>query len=121
MKELQAQHYISLIKDELRIGQQEKHITGTLNYKDDNSYITISLDKVKELVHKYAGTGEMKFSNKTGNWTKTEKITTDEIIGVYIKKDSEGNIIDKYATKSFVVKYSKKGYHIVPAGNEMRD
>lgn len=117
----QVKHYISLIKDELRIGQQEKHIIGTLNYKDGKSYITISLDKVKELVHKYAGTGEMKFSNNTGNWTKTEKITTDEIIGVYIKKDSEGNVIDKYATKSFVVKYSKKGYHIVPAGNEMRD
>ena len=108
--------FITPVKDILHIGRQEKHIPGKLNYKEGNSYITISIKEVKELINKYATHGEKSF-DKNGKWKKTELIHTNKNIGIYINKNYKTNC----ETNSFTIKYSSKGVHIVPANNFKED
>lgn len=93
----------------IEIGKQGKHILGHNNYIEGRSYLTISLEEAQELINKYAGTGEIKFTLK-GEWDKKETITIDKEIGVNV------SMLDGLETKtnSFKIHYSKKGTHIVP-------
>jgi hypothetical protein len=96
---------------------QDKHVVGTNSYKNLSetrayapSYLTISPDKISELVAKYAGKG-VNLYDSHGNWTHTELIVTnDENIGVVVNnlngKTQETNV--------FKIHYSQKGVHIVP-------
>ena len=96
---------------------QDKHVVGTNSYKNLSetrayapSYLTISPDKIPELVAKYAGKG-VNLYDSHGNWTHTELIVTnDENIGVVVNnlngKTQEANV--------FKIHYSQKGVHIVP-------
>lgn len=108
----QANEYIKNVPKKLLEGQQGKHIKGHNNYKDGNSIVTLSNKEIEELYERYAGKGEKRF-DKNGCWIKTEKIKTDKVIGEYINK----NRGTKITTNSFTIKYSKNGYHIVPANN----
>ncbi len=90
-------------------GKQEKHIKGTNNYIEGRSYLTISLDEAQDLVNKYAGSGEFKFS-KNGNFSKKEIIKTDKYIGYSVNHITG----QETKTKDFKIHYSKKGVHIVP-------
>lgn len=118
-----TRNYIKSVKQskELDIGQQNKHIVNTNEYKQkaDNlnkngqygpSYLTIDDDKIKELINNYSGTGEIKF-NKNGIWNKKETIiSSDELVGKAIN-NINGNSVD---TTVFKIHYGKKGVHIVP-------
>lgn len=74
------------------------------------SYITISDDKVIELVRKYSGKGKIKY-NRKGEWTSQEIIVTNkEIIGVVVD-NRNGNSSE---TSVFKIHYAKDGVHIVP-------
>lgn len=96
---------------------QNKHVVGTNSYKNLSetkayapSYLTISPNKISELVAKYAGKG-VNLYDSHGNWTHTELIVTnDENIGVVVNnlngKTQETNV--------FKIHYSQKGVHIVP-------
>lgn len=74
------------------------------------SYITISDDKVIELVRKYSGKGKIKY-NRKGEWTSQEIIVTNkEIIGVVVD-NRNGNSSE---TSVFKIHYAKDGVRIVP-------
>lgn len=105
----------------IKVGQQNKHIPGTHEYKQyqkqyDNkgqsgpSYLTVSQDELDQLIKQYAGTGEIKFTSK-GEWDKKETIVTnDRIIGVAVN-----NLTGETAeTSVFRIHYAKDGVHIVP-------
>ncbi len=93
----------------LHMGRQGKHIKGHSNYIPGRSYITISPEEVQELINKYAGTGEIRFTKK-GEWDKKEIIISDKIIGVVVNKNTGEEVL----TTGFKIHYSKKGVHIVP-------
>lgn len=95
-------------------GKQGKHIKGHNNYIDGKSYLTISCDEIRELVERYAGTGEQD-KDKFGTPTNTEKVMSDRIIGYAVSENSE------VETKMFKIHYSKKGYHIVPRKEDNND
>lgn len=105
----------------IKVGQQNKHIPDTHEYKQyqkqyENkgqvgpSYLTVTHDELDQLVKQYAGTGEIKFTNK-GEWDKKETIVTnDRIIGVAVN-----NLTGETAeTSVFRIHYAKDGIHIVP-------
>lgn len=74
------------------------------------SYITVSDDKILELVKKYSGKGKIKY-NRRGEWTSQETIlTNDEIVGVVVD-NRNGNSAE---TSVFKIHYAKDGIHIVP-------
>lgn len=103
-------------------GQQNKHISGTNEYKQYNasyigngqfgpSRITIDEDNIKALVSKYAGNGLLK-RDKNGKWLGYEIITINDMdVGVAVN-----NITGEEAiTSVFKIKWSKgNGYHIYP-------
>lgn len=105
--DLKTRYYIKT-KAKLTVnqGKQGKHILGHNNYQG-GSYVFNTVD-IQDLVNKYAGTGELKFSNN--KWNNIEFIEHTENIGVYISLDKT----EQYETKRFSIHYSKKGTHIVP-------
>lgn len=90
-------------------GKQGKHIKGSNNYIEGNSYLTVSEAEAQELVNKYAGTGDIKRDRK-GRWTNKEFITADKNMGVVVDRESGEEI----TTSRFSIHYSKNGVHIVP-------
>ena len=105
------------INKTLHKGNQDKHIEGTNNYKQEieagrsPSILTVDPEK---LFAEYAGHGKLHF-DKRGKWTKKERVferaSHSSVIGLYVNK--------KYGvtepTCVFSIHYSSKGYHIVPA------
>lgn len=89
-------------------GRQGKHIKGSSNYIDGNSYLLNGIN-LQELVNKYAGTGEIRRIKNTGKWINKQ---------FFMHTDYVGYVLDngKYVkTKYFSIEYSKqKGVHIVP-------
>lgn len=90
-------------------GAQGKHFKDHHNYIEGRSYLTITPEEVQGLVNKYAGTGEINFTNK-GDWRKTEVIEVEKIIGVSVNNLTG----EEFKTNMFKIHYSKKGVHIVP-------
>lgn len=101
--------------------RQEIHRVGTDMYKVRKqvlsnrgefgpSYITVSDDKILELVKKYSGKGKIKY-NRKGEWTSQEVIVTnEEIIGIVVD-NRNGNSAE---TSVFKIHYAEEGIHIVP-------
>ena len=89
-------------------GRQGKHILGHNNYTESRSYLDSNIN-VQAIVDKYAGTGKI-LRDRKGKFTRKEKITAQEVIGVV--KDLNG---EEKPTKSFLIHYAKSGVHIVPA------
>lgn len=85
-------------------GNQGKHVIGHNNYIPGKSIITVSNDKLLELIKKYTGTGKAHTAYK-------ETIDFGEIIGTYVDQIT-GKV---YSTTRGTVHYSKGGLHIVPA------
>ncbi|GIO34356.1 MULTISPECIES: phage minor capsid protein [Paenibacillus] len=93
----------------LHMGHQGKHIKGHNNYIEGKSYLTISADEAQELVNRYAGTGEIRLTQR-GEWNNKEIIVTDEQFGVYIDQNTSEELVPD----GFTIHYGKKGTHIVP-------
>lgn len=89
-------------------GRQGKHIKGHNNY-EGKSYLLDGVDP-QELVNRYAGTGEFKFSASSMKWTEKEFIVSEDNIGVSIDPETGKETITNY----FSISYAKKGTHIVP-------
>lgn len=105
---------------EIKEKKQSQHFINSKTYIKNKSYFNekySNIDKIKELVNKYAGTGWIPDTQNDKLNTSKERITTNEKIGTYIATDENGKIILKQETNSFIIHYSKKGVHIVPAPN----
>lgn len=97
----------------IEVGKQGKHIKGHNNYIQGRSYLLVSMEEAQKLVNKYAGTGIL-IRDSNGNWSNKEIVKTDKDIGVYININTGIEAI----TDRFIIHYSKKGVHIVPAKKE---
>ncbi|WP_154520039.1 polymorphic toxin type 50 domain-containing protein [Velocimicrobium porci] len=84
------------------------------NYTKGRSYLSISLQKVQELVNKYAGTGELKRDNK-GNWSNKEFVVTDKIVGVCIDPITG----KERPTTRFSIHYFKRGGKLMLSEKEL--
>lgn len=98
---------------EILEGKQGKHILRHNNYTEGRSYLTISLEEAQELVNRYAGTGDIRFTRK-GEWDKKEIIKFNKMIGININQDTG----EQTPTSSFKIHYSDNGTHIVPTIKE---
>ena len=105
----------------LEIGQQNKHIPGTNEYKQYHesfikkgqygpSRVSLGPDELQELVNEYASKGELRLTNGE-KWNHREIIhSNDKIVGTVVN-----NITGAEAeTTIFKIHYGKKGTHIVP-------
>jgi len=117
IKEVKKQ--ISELPKNIRIGQQNKHIAGTHEYKQyvksqkakgeyGPSRLNGDIEFAQELVNKYSGTGIIIIKN--GKWLNYEKIESDDIIGIAVNNLTG----EEEETKKFKIHYSKYGVHIVP-------
>lgn len=118
-REKQKQQKIAKIREliksdstpkKLNTGSQNKHIPDSKGYIKGRSYLYGNVETAQNLVDRYTGTGELKFTKSTGEWNHKEIVTVDEDIGVAITKETGEGM----PTNRFVIHYSKKGTHIVP-------
>jgi hypothetical protein len=118
-----ARNYIKSDKQpkEIDVGNQDKHIIGTNNYKQKAnnfknrgqygpSYLNISNRKIQEFIKRYSGQGYIKL-NKNGEWDDTETIlNNNEVVGMAVN-----NLTGKEVeTTVFKIHYGDKGAHMVP-------
>ena len=98
-------------KKTLNSGNQKKHllIDGEPP-SDGRSYIYGDLKTAQDLIDKYHGTGEVKFTSK-GDWSKKEFVETQNDIGVHVNQNTK----EQAPTNRFSIHYGKRGTHIVPA------
>lgn len=104
----------------VNIGQQRKHIEGTHEYKTylearlqkgktPQDKLTISEDKVQEIVRKHHSTGTVIISGKSPeNMKFVEYVTLDIEVG---KCYCDGQY---YGSNRIAIHYSKRGEHIFP-------
>ena len=94
----------------LNIGQQNKHIIGTNEYKialqngQTKSVMYGDIFNIQTLLNNYAGTGEVVGKNN-------ERVEFEKIIGKYIDPNAGAEI----ETTIGIIHYGKRGAHIVPA------
>lgn len=104
----------------IREKKQSQHFVNSKEYIEDKSYFNekySNIDKIKELVDKYAGTGWIPDTKENRLNKSKERITTNERIGTYIRKLENGKKVFIQETNTFIIHYSKNGVHIVPAPN----
>ena len=89
--------------------KQGRHNRNSSDYISGRSYLFDSVD-VQELINKYYGTGEPKFT-KSGKWKNKEIIVTEFAVGKIVNPDTGEEDI----TNTFTIHYSRTGTHIVPA------
>ena len=97
----------------INVGQRNKHIVGTNEYKTANQVVKKSplSDGVdpQMLVNEYAGTDLAANKVPLGAPGSVERIVTKRIIGTYYE---DGNLIGP--TSNFTIRYAKDGVHIIP-------
>lgn len=127
--ELKNEENRGILKEKIRsdefplkvnIGQQRKHIEGTHEYKTylearlqkgktPQDKLTISEDKVQEIVRKHHSTGTVIISEKSPeNMKFVEYVTLDIEVG---KCYCDGQY---YGSNRIAIHYSKRGEHIFP-------
>lgn len=94
----------------LNIGHQNKHILGQRGYIPGRSYIFGNAQTAQELIDRYHGTGEIRFSDK-GDWIKKEFVQMDYDIGMRVNPKTG----EETPTNTFAIHYGKNGTHVVPA------
>ena len=110
---------ISELPKNIRVGQQNKHIAGTNEYKQyvkiqkikgeyGPSRLNGGIEFAQELVNKYSGTGDPRM--KCGRWLNYEFVEANENIGIVV---NNLNGIER-ETNRFKIHYNKNGTHIVP-------
>ena len=100
----------SVVRKQVNVGNQNKHIRTSHAYTPDRSYIFGDIDTAQSLVDTYHGTGEIKRNARSGEWSNREVITADRDIGVSVDPDSGS----EQTTNRFTIHYGKRGTHIVP-------
>lgn len=101
-------------------GQQRKHIEGTNEYKTylserlqkgkpPQDKLTISEDKVQEIIEKYHSTGTVVISGKSPENTKFVEYVTVDVEAGQCYHDGQ-----YYGSNRIAIHYSKRGEHIFP-------
>ena len=85
-------------------GKQGKHIIGHNNYIEGRSIFYGTVDDAQKLVDKFAGTGQWLGNDR-------ERIDFGKIIGEYVDPNTKKGL----KTTMGLIRYSKKGTHIVPS------
>lgn len=88
----------------ININKQNKHVRGTNNFDPNRSELTISIDKLKDLVDKYITEGERINDIKI-------RINFHEIIGIYRNPYENSEAETSYG----ILHKSKTGWHVVPS------
>ena len=91
--------------------KQLQHILGEKQYKEGNSYFNLPKDEVYELLKEKKGTGRL---FKDNNDEYKEVIVNDKVIGHFIHKNKENEIVEDIETDTFIILYSNKGIHAYP-------
>ena len=101
----------------LRIDKQKTHFKDFKDYSPTNSYLTISIEEIQQLINKYSGTGELQYKSD-GVFLNKEIIECDKIIGYHYSLEDN----KFYPTNRFYIHYSKSkgGTHIVPTISRRR-
>lgn len=94
-----------LIKDEINVNKQARHVEGTRNGR---SFIYGDLEDSKLLYEKLKTTGAAVLDSN-GNWTKKERVQNDSPVGKYVNLAGEVS-----ETNNATIVYSKTGSHIFP-------
>lgn len=94
----------------IRPQKQNTHRKGTAQYKEGNSYVTVSDSVLQNEVDRKATTGTI---YTVGNHIR-EVVKCDQEIGVNVDKEKN----TKESTNRMTIHYSKKGTHCVPAHKE---
>lgn len=104
-------------KEDIRTGKisrrinpqkQARHMAGDKGYIEGRSVITVPMERLQELVDRYAGTGKVTVTGKELNKV-TETVDFHELIGYTV------NIMkEKHDTTFVKLHYSKTGLHVVP-------
>lgn len=102
--------------------KQAKHIAGSRQHEQyvanlkrkgseykEPSGITATLEEVRDLVSKHAGTGLAR-ATRAGNWNKREVCDAGRVIGYVIGDNGE-----RIPTTRFTIHYADGDVHIVPA------
>ena len=97
------------VKDEINDNKQLPHCSETRDKSSTRSYIYGDLQRAKQLYNQYRGTGKP-VSDSKGNIQIKERITCDEVIGVYFDIKT-GQFME---TKGLMIIYSKTGSHLFP-------
>lgn len=89
-------------------GRQNKHIKGTneKNQSPEKSIITIDLEKIPEIVNKYAGTGQIMDAKNDGQQKESVELPFE--VGMSFE---DGKWVK---TNRIIIHYLKDGVHIVP-------
>lgn len=98
------------VPKQINVGNQNKHIRTSHSYSSDRSYIFGDIGTAQSLVNTYHGTGDIKRSARSGEWSSREVITADRNIGVTIDPDTGS----EQTTNRFTIHYGKRGTHVVP-------
>ncbi len=94
----------------LEIDKQNKHVVGAHNFKPGRGEFIHS--DPQGLLSKFAGKGQPVNSKLPGTPDYRERVDFGEFIGYYI---NEKNPDIKLPTTKGIIRYSKKGAHIVPS------
>ena len=112
-KEIRALIRSDEVSKTIHAGAQNKHIPTSKGYIEGRSFILGGLDEAQKLVDQYAGTGEVVLTRKD-EWANKEVIVADNEVGMAVDPETK----NATSTKKFVIHYSKRGTHIVPAKEE---
>ena len=89
--------------------KQGRHIKTDKRYVEGKSYLYGDMDFAVTLVSELCGTGTPIIDSK-GHWTKKERVSKDDVIGVHIDPVTQKETKTSKAT----IIYSKTGSHIMP-------
>lgn len=95
---------------------REKQKRHTLkDHTPGRSYLNGDCDYAQKLVNRYHGTGTPIVKN--GDWTRKERVTASEVVGIYVNPES----LAESETKAAIIVYSKTGTHIYPRREDNND
>lgn len=93
--------------------KQKRHLKESDGYIEGRSYIYGDLDTAQSLISSLSGTGSP-IMKRNGEWTKKERVTHSNIIGVHIDNITQR---EQETSKATII-YSKTGTHIMPRKDE---
>jgi len=95
----------------LHHGQQEKHIPGANNFRQNGSELSLSLKELEQETLPKIGTG-LPARGLFGQSGYQEFVEYDKVIGIYVSKDGQTRL----PTTIGKIHYNAEGgYHVVPA------
>lgn len=96
------------VRTVINADKQNRHIRDSVGYIVGRSYIYGGIETAQTLVDALSESGDPIVVN--GEWKNKERVTSDDVLGVYVDPDTGEEIETHNAT----IVYSKTGSHIIP-------